>query len=183
MPIQTGSTMPANARMAGNGWRCLDGYRLADGTDGAPPACTAVQPPAYALKVANGWACVSGYVRNDQSCIRITAPSYGYIRDGAVICHAGYALDDSGACVAFSAPPNAMIQGNSWVCRAGYERNGEGCVAIAMAAQGVVRGNEWQVPRRISPCRGSMYCCHRTGTCLCSGEWMAMLSRIPPGRG
>ena len=38
MPIQTGSTMPANARMAGNGWRCLDGFRLADGTDGAPPA-------------------------------------------------------------------------------------------------------------------------------------------------
>ncbi len=37
-----------------------------------------------------------------------------------------------------------MIQGNSWVCRAGYERDGEGCVAIAMAAQGVVRGNEWQ---------------------------------------
>ena len=37
MPIQTGSTMPANARMAGNGWYCLDGYRLADGTDGAPP--------------------------------------------------------------------------------------------------------------------------------------------------
>ena len=109
MPIQTGSTMPANARMAGNGWRSLDGYRLADGTDGAPPACTAVQPPAYAVKVANGWACVSGYVRNDQSCIRITAPSYGYIRAGAVICHAGFALDDSGACVAFSALPNTMI--------------------------------------------------------------------------
>ena len=36
------------------------GDRLADGTDGAPSACTAVQPPAYAVKVANGWACVSG---------------------------------------------------------------------------------------------------------------------------
>ena len=28
-----------------------------------------------------------------------------------------------------------MIQGNSWVCRAGYERDGEGCVAITMAAR------------------------------------------------
>ena len=31
-----------------------------------------------------------------------------------MICHAGYALDDSGVCMAFSAPPNAVIQGNSW---------------------------------------------------------------------
>ena len=158
MPIQAGSTMPANPRVEGNVWRCFDGYPLADGTDGAPPACTAVQPPAHAVKVANGWACVSGYVWNDQSCIRITAPSYGYICGGAVICHAGYAVDDSGACMAFSASPNAMIQGNSWVssCRAGYERDGEGFVAITMAAQGVVRGNEWQC--RAGYCRVEDQC-------------------------
>ena len=54
MPIQAGSTMPANPRVEGNVWRCFDGYPLADGTDGAPPACTAVQPSAHAVKVANG---------------------------------------------------------------------------------------------------------------------------------
>ena len=88
------------------------------------------------------------------------------------ICHAGYALDDSGACVAFSAPPNAMIQGNSWgavLAMSGTER----CLPSGRPVLCVEMNGSATLDIAVSRIN-VLLLLHRHMDML--GEWMAMLS-------
>ena len=95
MPVQTGTAMPANARISGNGWICFTGFVLkpgsaasqqatsqqAGGTSAASgqPECLAIRPPRNAIIVANSWQCVRCFTRDGDRCQRIKVPAYGYI--------------------------------------------------------------------------------------------------------
>ncbi len=159
MPVQIGTAMPANARISGNGWICFTGFALKPGpaasqqatsqqlggTSAASgqPECLAIRPPRNAIIVANSWQCVHGFTRDGDRCQRIEVSAYGYIHNGIVTCHAGFALDDLGTCKRITAPANAVVAGNDWRCRPGFRKQGDACIAITASASHVISGDDW----------------------------------------
>ena len=142
-PVQT----PANAYRSGNGWTCRTGFfKTPDGQ------CRKVIVPANAIISGNRWRFVPGYLRVDAACQRPVVPAYGFIKNNAVMCTAGFELvrkdkatNGVGAfeCRAIDLPARAFISGNRWECLPGYIRKEAGCSAINASADSIVRGNSW----------------------------------------
>ena len=106
---------PIGAVIAGNSWRCRDGYAL-----GGSGQCDPVVAPPNGIVVANGWRCMAGFAQDDEACVRLVPPSYGYVRNNRILCVAGYALKTDGSCQPVIAPANAIVVGDGWRCNAGF---------------------------------------------------------------
>ena len=131
-------TIPANAFVSGDSWKCNAGFRKSSSENNCIKKIK-IPLNAYATSSAsNGWKCGYLYYKSNDSCFKLPSNAIKKINRDGFNCDNGYKR--IGNSCKPDVPKNASASGDSWKCNAGFYKNNNNCVKLPLNA--IAKGYE-----------------------------------------